>query len=216
MSEAILSIASLCGVLVLAQLSPGPDFLLIFRTSLAYGWKEGTALGIGISIGFAVQLSLVCLLGSRILEQSWSQYLLIAAGLYLMYLAWMIFPRKKASSAASQVRAADIEQASDAPSIGTMLVRGFFCNILNAKCLMFIVGLTIDSLRSYQQISWYIPALILSLTLMSALGWSMWSGCLQWQPLRKGYRKHAWVIDLFFALILFGIALSMMVGALAS
>lgn len=213
MHELIANIATLCGVLVLAQLSPGPDFLLIFRTSLAYGWKEGTALGVGISMGFAVQLSIFCLLGSRILEQSWSQYLLLAAGLYLMYLAWMIFPRKKESDAAKGVRAADIEQSSDRPSVATMLVRGFICNILNAKCFMFIAGLTIDSIKSYQHISGYIPALIISLSLVSALGWSMWSGCLQWQVLRRGYRKHAWIIDLCFSSILFIIALSMMIGS---
>lgn len=212
MSDIILHLATICGILVISQLSPGPDFLLIFRTSLAYGWKEGSALGIGISVGFAIQVTLVCLLGSQILEQSWSQYILIAAALYLMYLAWMIFPRSKQSQAAQGVSAQQIGQVSDKPSVATLLLRGFICNILNAKCLLFIVGLTITGLKHYGAITWYAPVLILVLSLASALGWMMWAGLLQWQPLRQLYRQRAWLIDLCFALMLFAVAIGILLS----
>ncbi len=207
MNEALYSLLSLGGILFISQLSPGPDFLLIFRTSLAQGWRAGTALGTGISIGFAIQVALVCTLGSRILEQGWSQYLLIGASLYLLYLAWHIFPRKMSSDAAQGIKAAGIEQSVEKDSIRTLLIRGFICNILNMKCMLFIVGITVNSLQSYREIDWYIPALIVWMSFVSVVGWSIWAGLLQWAPLRRGYRAHAWIIDLSFALILAAIAI---------
>ncbi|MFI3243430.1 MAG: LysE family transporter [Akkermansia sp.] len=213
MNEVILNLLSLGGVLFLAQLSPGPDFLLIFRTSLAQGWRTGAVLGLGISIGFAVQLGIVCTVGTRILEQSWSQYILIAASLYLMYLAWHILPRKRTSDAAQALRAANIEKQKQNSIIQT-LAQGFICNILNMKCMLFIAGVTINGLQQYKDLEWYVPALMIWLPLTSAIGWGIWSGLLQWAPLRKAYREHTWVIDLGFALMLFGVSVPLLLSGL--
>ncbi len=213
MSDALINLLSLGGVLFLAQLSPGPDFLLIFRISLAQGWRAGATLGCGISLGFAVQLGLVCALGGRILEQGWSRYILIAAALYLMYLAWHIFPRKASSSAAQGVRAANIEQEARPPALKT-LGQGFLCNILNMKCMLFIIGITINGLQQYRELNWYVPALMIWLPLTSGIGWAIWSGLLQWAPLRQAYRRHTWVIDLCFALMLFGVSVPLLLSGL--
>ncbi len=213
MSEVIFNLLGLGGVLFLAQLSPGPDFLLIFRTALAQGWRAGSALGCGISVGFMVQLALVCTLGSKILEQGWSQYLLIAAAAYLMYLAWHIFPRKMKSDAAQDVRADGIDQVPSS-QIAKLLLQGFICNIFNMKCMLFIVGITLNGLQTYRDVDWYIPALMIWLPTVSAVGWAIWSGLLQWAPLRRCYRSHAWVIDLSFALLLFAVSVPLLLNGL--
>lgn len=214
MNDTLINLLTIGGLLFIAQLSPGPDFLLVFRTSLAQGWRSGATLGFGISVGFAVQLALVCALGSQILEQGWSQYILIAAALYLMYLAWHICPRKMSSQAAQGIRAADIVPVQDCPATTKILLQGFICNILNLKCMLFIAGITLDGLQSYRHIDWYIPALMVWLPLTSAIGWAIWAGLLQWAPLRRGYREYAWAIDLCFAILLFAVSIPLLLSGL--
>ena len=58
--EVLYSLVALCALLVLAQLSPGPDVFFVFRTALAQGFRAGAAVGCGISLGFLIQATLAC------------------------------------------------------------------------------------------------------------------------------------------------------------
>lgn len=201
MSEVISTLLFVGSVLLFAQLSPGPDFIYVFRTSLAMGWRAGALLGLGISIGFTVQLSIVCAVGSRLLEQSWSHYLLFLAAAYLLYLAWKIFP-KKFSQDRPDLDLADLGAEDKKISSRRLILSGFLCNIVNLKCMLFIVGVCIGGLQAYESISWYIPVLMIWLFLIGAGGWALWAGLLQWGPLRRYYKRHIYWVDMAFSLLL--------------
>ncbi len=206
MSEIILSILSVCGMMVLSQISPGPDVFFVFRTSLAQGYKRGLAVAFGINIGAFIQGVVVCTLGAYVLEQRWSHWLIYAAAAWLTYLAWKIFP-KPHSAAAGELSSLPAEKES----IPSLLLQGFLCNIFNIKCLLFIMSLSANPLRSHATLSWYAPALVGSLFITNMLGWCLWSGLLQLPPLRAAYLRHIRFIDGFFALFLFVFALLLIV-----
>ena len=207
MAESIVSLLVICGTLVLSQLSPGPDVFYVFRTSLAQGFRRGMAVAFGINMGFLVQSIVACTLGAWVLEQSWSSWLIIAAACWLLYLAWRICPR---FGAGSQVQL-DNDDVVHEP-VFALIRNGFLCNILNPKCMLFILSLTTDALRHHAALRWYVPALIASLFVASIGGWALWSGMLQWAPLRGAYLRHTRVVDVVFALILAGFAVLLIVN----
>lgn len=197
MAEAIWSLVVVCGLLMLSQLSPGPDVFFVFRTALAQGFRRGVSVGAGISLGFFIQAVVACTAGAWVMSQSWSQYMLWAAAAWLLYLAWMIFPfRRKGEEV-------DLSQKeSGLQSCSLLLWQGFLCNILNPKCMLFILTLSAGPLQSHAALAWYAPVLMVALTLAGLLGWCLWSALLQWGPLRRCYVRHANGIDAVFSVLL--------------
>lgn len=200
MGAALVSLAAVCLFLVLSQLSPGPDVFFVVRTALARGLRGGVAVSAGINAGFCIQALLVCTLGNRVLEQSWSYWVLVAAACWLLYLSWRIFPRswKGMDAAALEEKAHEQEEP-----VSRLVWQGFLCNILNPKCGLFIAGIVLEPLRVYGgTYAWYMPVLVVSLCVASQLGWILWSGLLQWQPIRACYLRHTAPIDAAFAVLL--------------
>ncbi len=198
MTDALLSLVTVCCLLVFSQLSPGPDVFFVFRTALAQGWRAGTAVGSGISLGFFIQALVVALCGSWVMQQAWSQWVLYAAAAWLLYLAWKIFPKTWAPPSAGEWEAGQTREGCAA-----LLWQGFLCNILNPKCTLFICGLALGPLAACgERFAWFAPAVVLGLTLSGLLGWSLWSALLQWRPLRGFYLRHTVGIDALFAILL--------------
>ena len=196
MVESILSILAVCGTLALSQLSPGPDVIFVFRTSLAQGFRRGFAVALGINIGFLIQSIVACTIGVWVLEQSWSRWLIVGAARWLLYLAWKIFPKK-----ASEALTLNTEKEQKEGCL-SLVGQGFLCNILNPKCMLFILALSTDALRRHSGVNWYMPVLVASLFVASLAGWALWSGLLQWTPLRHAYLRHTRGVDAVFSFIL--------------
>ena len=196
MIEAALTILSVCALLVLSQLSPGPDLFLVVYTAMSRSFRSACMVVTGITAGFAIQTALVCTVGTQIMDQPWSKWLLVAAALWLLYLAWKIFPR--------QFGAVEIDASPQVkPGKGALFLQGFLCNVLNVKCLLFISGLSLGPIGIYgDAIPWFTPALAIGLILSSQFGWMLWSWLLQRQPIRAFYLRHAPAIDATFAVLL--------------
>lgn len=207
MLEPILSILAVCGTLVLSQLSPGPDVFYVFRTSLAQGFRAGLAVAFGINLGFLIQSIVVCTVGAWAMERGWGQWILPIAACWLLYLAYKIFPRRW-----GQQQVALGSKAAVRESIHSLIGKGFLCNILNPKCMLFILGITSNALHAHAGIAWYTPVLVGSLFVASLAGWALWSGLLQWPPLRSAYVRHTQGVDAIFALILATFAVLLLVS----
>lgn len=194
--EVVWSILAVCGLLVLSQLSPGPDVFFVFRTALAQGFRRGVAVGAGISLGFFIQTVVACTVGAWVMAQSWSEYMLWAAAAWLLYLAYRIFPWRQRGG----VKLEQGEQGQQRCAV--LFLQGFLCNILNPKCMLFVLTLSAGPLSEYAGVTWFAPVLMVALTLAGLLGWCLWSALLQWSPVRGCYTRHTNVIDAAFALML--------------
>lgn len=197
MLEAIGSIVVVCGLLVLSQLSPGPDVFFVFRTALAQGFLRGVAVGAGISLGFFIQAVVACTAGAWVMSHSWSTYMLWAAAAWLLYLAYKIFPFKGKGAEVDLS-----ERSGGRQSCGVLLWQGFLCNILNPKCMLFILTLSAGPLKAHAAMAWYAPVLMVALTAAGLLGWCIWSALLQWSPIQVCYVRHTKGIDAAFAVLL--------------
>lgn len=207
MAEAVWSILVVCGLLLVSQLSPGPDVFFVFRTALAQGFLRGVAVGAGISLGFFIQTLVACTAGAWVMQQSWSCYMLWAAAGWLLYLAWRIFPFRRQGGAEVGFGAAEELRQS----CRVLLWQGFLCNILNPKCMLFILTLSVGPLMAHSHLYWFAPVLMVALTLAGLLGWSIWSALLQWRPIKCCYVRCANTIDAVFSLLLAIFALLLLV-----
>ncbi len=123
---------------LLAVASPGPDFAVVVRESVAQGRRAGswTALGVGCGIFIHVAYSLLGI--GLIVSQSIVLFNLFKwlAAAYLVYLGWRALRARPMS-----LEAIDGANAPVARSAWRAFVIGFVTNGLNPKATLFFLSL---------------------------------------------------------------------------
>ncbi len=202
MHEALFTLCGATGILLLSQLSPGPDVVLVFRAALTRGWKAGSLLGMGTAAAAATFATIFCIWGSWILEQSWSPLILVIGGCYMLYLTYQIV---REILIRRQPAMDDIERPDHTLTHKplTFFIQGYVTNITNVKFMLFFCGITAIGLEKYgTSISWYKPSLVIACSLINVFGWTLWSILLQWRPLRQLYQNNLTRIESVVAVAL--------------
>ncbi|WNW13482.1 LysE family transporter [Pseudomonas sp. DTU_2021_1001937_2_SI_NGA_ILE_001] len=123
---------------LLAVASPGPDFAVVVRESVAHGRKAGTwaALGVGSAIFLHVGYSLLGI--GIIVSQSIVLFnaLKWAAAAYLLYIGIKALRARPAEARAQEPEAASVERSARGA-----YVSGFVTNGLNPKATLFFLSL---------------------------------------------------------------------------
>jgi threonine/homoserine/homoserine lactone efflux protein len=89
----VFALFALLGTLLIGAISPGPSFVFVVRTSVARSRADGLAAAVGMGVGACIYAALA-LVGLRALmtEAAWLFWILkFAGGVYLLYLAIMIW-----------------------------------------------------------------------------------------------------------------------------
>lgn len=197
------------GVAALGQFSPGPDMILLSRTALKQGAKEGVKMASGIACGLAVHAT-VAVGGVSFAFEKW---VLLREGLRWAaagYLLWLACRMVRAHFVVWSV-AGVIDERALMPSKRSSFVRGLFCNLLNPKAAMFLAAVCAPFLRGDRPEWW--PFAIWGIIVGQALVlWALWACLLQWKPLSLRYRKFERGIDLIFAAVLGTLASLLILG----
>jgi RhtB (resistance to homoserine/threonine) family protein len=123
---------------LLAVASPGPDFAVVVRESVAHGRKAGTytAMGVGTAIFLHVGYSLLGI--GLIVSQSIVLFnaLKWAAAAYLLYIGFRALRAKPASASDAPVNVAAGERTARGA-----FTSGFITNGLNPKATLFFLSL---------------------------------------------------------------------------
>ncbi|WED23780.1 LysE family translocator [Vibrio sp. JC009] len=120
---------------LLIVLSPGADFVLVFKNSLGGGRKAGLLTGLGIGIGVCIHISYSILGISHLFSQSAFLFNLVkyAGSAYLIYLGITgIF------SSRLKFDGENVEKTNR--SARKYFAQGFFCNMLNPKTMLFFLS----------------------------------------------------------------------------
>ena len=192
---------SFMGIMAVAQLSPGPDMVLLTRTTLHFGRSKGWAMAAGIACGLVVH-ALLALTGVTLLMKTsapwvWQSIQAVAAS-YLFWLAWEIlrgFFQKKTESTD------DCESIDQVVNHGAAWRRGLLCNILNGKAAIAIAMMILPFAAKSESVLWTV-ALFCVLVFQAFALWVLWVVLLQRRKVPAFYLRSERVFDAVFGCVL--------------
>ena len=174
----------------LAVASPGPDFAIVLKQSVAHGRRTAiwTSVGVGTAISLHVGYSL---LGLGLLIRSselWFNLVKIAGALYIAWLGVQSLRTRRRDGASLAVDTVRL------PSSHGAFATGFLTNALNPKCTLFFLSLFI------LVVSPATPKLIQAgyglWMVMATMGWfSLVSVFFTREDVRGGFLRHGHWID---------------------
>jgi len=191
-------------IMALGQFSPGPDMVLLTRSSLLHGRAAGWAVAGGVATGLMIHSALAVAGLATVFHSSIhlrAVLSFLAAG-YLLWLGWQML--------ASARKGTDFSMTGEKVA-GSQLTliqcwrRGFLCNILNPKVAIFLASVVTPFLSGAHEQSW--PWLLwVTVWLEGFLLWGIWATVLQLRGVRGLYMKMASWIDVCFGIALWGMA----------
>jgi len=206
MSEEI-ELLAFAGVMVLGQFSPGPDMILLTRSSLRGGAKVGVTMALGIACGLAVHATVAVAGLAWVFDRfpGVRDGMRWAAALYLFWLA-------RGLLRGLLVQAADQTAPIDNAGGRSPFLQGLFCNLLNPKAAFFLAAVSAPFLRGDRP-NWWPLAIWAIVVGQGGLLWSLWACFLQWSPLRLRYQKSERWIDAAFGIVLLVLAFRLGLGS---
>jgi threonine efflux protein len=196
------------GVLAVGQFSPGPDLLLVTRTSLTGGGRAGSWTALGIATGLAVHAA-IAVGGTAAMFRAggWlGETMRWVAAAYLAWLGCLLLRgawRGPVSGAAIAGAAAGLTNA-------VCYRRGLLTNLLNPKVALFLAAAGAPFLAGARP--WWWPASIWAIIVGEGLVlWLAWAWLLQAPPVSRLHARAARWIDAGFGLALLGLALRLVV-----
>lgn len=196
----------------LALLSPGPDFVLIVKSSIKNGGKNSIGVPAGIATANGIYI-ILCLAGvSSILAQSVTLLisLKIAGGLFLIYLSYEAIKAKKSDY--RQIESINIEDINSDASFFKEYLTGFTSGILNPKNLLFYLSLFTVVLNENVGLLYKISLGIWMISIVFVWD-SFVVAILSTRKVRNKFLKIAYFIDKFTGLILGVIGISIVKSA---
>ena len=122
----------------LAVASPGPDFAIVLRQSIAHGRRTAVWTSVGIGCGISVHI-VYSLLGLGFLLKNSPMGLLAFKFLGAAYLAYVGVQALRAQPNTGDVNLAD--DGAGTPTARGAWSTGFFVNVLNPKAALFFISL---------------------------------------------------------------------------
>lgn len=184
-------------LLLLSQLSPGPDQAIVTRSSLSYGLKAGIIVSLGIGTGIIAHAAIACTVGTALLHSAYGMLFYWMAGAWLIYLAFKIWPKSTT---------AQDGESSSALNNGINHLRlykdALLCNLMNPKATLFFVSLSAPLLEGSHGTGYSIYVGLL-IVLTGTIGWIAWAWAFQIKPIRQMYAAHTIAVDRIFSLALF-------------
>jgi len=194
---------------LLAVASPGPDFALVLRQSLAHGRRTAIWSSIGIGCGICVHIT-YSLLGLGYFLKNSAVALTTFKWLGAAYLAWVGIQAIRAQPRSGDI---DLAAAGTGPTGGAAWLTGFLVNVLNPKAALFFISLFPLAVNVHT------PKLIqagygLWMTVTTA-GWFCFvSMVFTRESVRRSFLQHGHWIDRALGVIFLGFAVSLVLTTL--
>ncbi len=189
--------------MLVGQLSPGPDFLLVVKNSLNHGRRGGLFTVAGISTGIVVHATAAATGLAVLLSVSPRLYraLLVAGAVYLGWLGLKLLFSLRVKPATA-TREPDARPAlTDAAAFR----EGLLTNLLNPKVVVFFSSILAQFLRPDSPVIDRIlyPTIII---VEGALVWCLLALLLQKPVVRRQFRRWERPLNLLFGALLLGLA----------
>jgi threonine/homoserine/homoserine lactone efflux protein len=115
----------------IVNITPGPAMMFVLRQSQSHGVKIGLISALGVEFGVFIYVILTAL-GIGVIFKEYPiiyNVIQICGAIYLLYLSYQIWPRKRNTSSALKISAHGV------------FMRGVFINLTNPKIVLFFISL---------------------------------------------------------------------------
>ena len=123
-------------IIILAAMSPGPDFAMVVKNTLLYSQKSGIFTALGVATSLLIH-STYCLLGLAIII---SKSLLLFSIIKYIGASYLIFIGIKCLIAKKETSSLTEQPQQKIISNFISFRQGLLCNLLNPKAIMFILA----------------------------------------------------------------------------
>lgn len=123
-------------LILLAAISPGPDFAVVTKNSLLYFRKTGLFTAFGVSVSLLIH-AVYCVLGLAIII---SQSLLAFSVIKYLGAAYLIYIGFKGLFAKRETQHLDVKHSRQTMTPRQAFSQGLLCNLLNPKAIMFLLA----------------------------------------------------------------------------
>lgn len=193
----------------LAVASPGPDFALVLRQSLAHGRRVAVWASIGIGSGIAIHVT-YCLLGLGLWLKDSPAALNTVRYLGAAYLAWVGVQALRAMPRSGDL---DLAEGDAAPTNGAAWLQGFIVNVLNPKAALFFISLF--ALRVSPDTPVAIKLGYGGWLVLATMAWFVLVSLLFTRPeVRRRFLRHGHWIDRALGLVFLAFALALVFAEL--
>ncbi len=194
----------------LAVASPGPDFALVLKQSLAHGRRTALWSSVGIGCGISVHI-LYCLLGLGYFLKNSPETLTVVKYLGAAYLAYVGVQAWRSPPRTGDLDLTDERRA--APTSRAAWTTGFLVNVLNPKAALFFLSLFPLA------VSVTTPKLIqagygLWMTVATAAWFCFVSVVFTRREVRQKFLRHGHWIDRALGVVFLAFALSLALASL--
>ncbi len=193
----------------LAVASPGPDFALVLRQSLAHGRRTALWSSLGIGCGLSIHIG-YCILGLGYFLKNSAVALATVKYLGAAYLAWVGVQALRTRARNGDV---DLGAGGTAPTDGAAWTTGFLVNVLNPKAALFFISLFPLA------VSVTTPKLVqvgygVWMTLATVAWFSFVSVVFTREDVRRRFLRHGHWIDRALGVVFIGFAVSLVFAKL--
>lgn len=117
----------------MGAITPGPDILLVLRETLKGGFFAGFKTLCGIATGWVIYISILYFGFAHLVSGDLAQFALsLAGGIYLLYLAFLLFRTK--------MNNIDFSPQDGADS-ANLYLKGLIINLSNPKAILFFTAI---------------------------------------------------------------------------
>ena len=143
-----------------AALIPGRDILFVLRNTIALGFKQGVISLSGIFSGWLIFLGLIYLGFTSYFNSLFIQVTLSSiGGIYLIYLAYLLFKKGK-----NHINFSQSQQKSF-----SLYLKGLLINLSNPKAILFFATIISPFIQNNLEVSFIVLLSALSLTFFSVI-----------------------------------------------
>jgi RhtB (resistance to homoserine/threonine) family protein len=195
---------------LLAAASPGPDFALVVKQSLAFGRR--TAIWTSIGVGTAILLHVgYSLLGLGLLIRSSAVWFNAVKFAGAAYIAWLGIQSLRAQPRADVVTDDADAAVAVTPAPRNAFATGFFTNALNPKVSLFFISLFVMVVNPATP-KWIQAGYGAWMSVATMVWFSLVSVLFTQPAIRRPFLRHGHWIDRALGVIFLGFAASLVVA----
>ncbi|HUD01949.1 MAG TPA: LysE family transporter [Rhabdochlamydiaceae bacterium] len=189
-------------IVLLGAMSPGPDFVMVTKNSLAGSRQLGILTGLGVACALLVHIAYTSLGLAVIIHESKVLYWIvkIVGAAYLTYLGFQMIRNRKAAPSSEKK-----EHEHQKLTTKKAFIAGFFCNLLNPKASLFIMGLFTQVVQPGTSFA-NLALVALEIVLITFLWFALLSYILTHEAISHKFRAFQSHLNLVMGVLLIGFA----------